>query len=49
MDKNKIIKILVKGFEERLNESDEGIIYAIYGEYLIKEKELKEGVKTNEV
>lgn len=49
MTKEQIIKALVKGFEKRLNEADEGVIYAMYGEYLIKEKEIVEGEKTNEV
>ena len=49
MTRQQIIESLVKGFEKRLQESDDGIIYSMYGEYLIKEKELQEGAKINEV
>lgn len=52
MKKEEIIKILVKGFEEKLKGASDALLYSIYAEYLNQLEELKkikEGVKTDEV
>lgn len=47
MDKLQIIETLVKGFENRLCQATDAVLYSIYAEYLRAEEEMKLKVTLN--